>query len=135
MESVRYDITKEGVMVQLLTHRPTAAEWTDMMHYMITHAVEIRCVLVLNRGNDGPNATQRSQLKETLRHLRPKLPVAVLTDSKLARAAMTAILWLTGKQEETGVFASGELGKAFEFLGLDKPARTGAQSLIARLSD
>ncbi|HKU44116.1 MAG TPA: hypothetical protein VJR89_38410 [Polyangiales bacterium] len=135
MQTLRYDITAQGVMVEVVTDQPPSQEWTAMMRYMVENAARIRCVLVLNHGDSGPTATQRSELKETLTHLQPKLPVAILTDSRVARAVMTAILWITGKHEETGVFAGDELSKASKFLQLDEAAQEEVGATIRRLSD
>lgn len=131
--TLAYDVTPQGVMVQVHFAQPDKAEWSSMMHYMVENSERVRAVLVLTDGEGSPTATQRVQLRETLSAMRPKLQAAILTNNAAQRAILTAMLWMTGRYEETALFAVDDVAKALAFLKLDGPEQNAVYELLSRL--
>lgn len=133
MAAIRYDITTDGVMVQVHSADPTDAEWTAMLDFVVAHRDAIQAIVGIGRGTHGPTSTQREQLSRALRQLHRGLPLALLTDSRATRGILTALNWLTGRHDESRAFALAELEQALDFLALREEQKPAVRALVSRL--
>jgi hypothetical protein len=133
MSKARYECTADGVMVQVYFRKPTDAEWRDQLDWMLARKSTIKSILAIVHGDSGPGSKQRAALAEVVKELPPNAPFAMLTESAIARATVTAFNWIANKQKQTGVFAVGDLERAMAFLGLSERERGPVRSLVATL--
>lgn len=130
---MRYDTTAHGVLVQVHFGEPTDAEWTKMLGHMLERKDTLRAVLAVGQGDGGPTSRQRAELAETLKRMPRRLPFALLTDSRVARGVLTAINWLTKKQNESRAFPLYDLDFAMTFLGLQAHEKNDVRALVFKL--
>src|SRR5690242_12233709 len=131
--AVRYDTTPHGVMVQHFTSSPTAGEWTALLEFLVAHKDTVRAVISIVPGDYAPTSRQRAELAEALKKVRPRLPFALLTNSIATRGVLTAINWLTRKQDESRAFPLDGLEPAMTFLALNDPEKAAVRWLAASL--
>lgn len=96
-------------------HDPTDAEWTAMVRELERKRGTFDSIVVVTLGA-APTAAQRKQLKALIDSVRRTI---VVTDSAIARGAVTALSWLGANIEATPLAA---LRTAFESLGCSADA-------------
>ncbi len=109
---------------------PTAAEWSSYLDIYTKNIDRLSGVLVITEGG-APNSAQRKQLSETYEKTR-QAPVAIVSDSAIARGAITAFRWL-GMVTMTP-FSPARLDEAMEFVKADPGTRTKLRAEIQRFS-
>jgi hypothetical protein len=88
---------------------PAASDWDEMIEQFVIRRGEIRGLLVHSEGG-APNAVQRKRIRESI----PDMPkAALLTQSVMARAAMTAINLFT---KSFDAFAPTDIDKALTYI-------------------
>ena len=111
--TLRYAVL-DGIMLEIHDQRaPSDADWDAMLDHFDAHTDEALGAIVLSDG-PGPNAAQRKRLAERLRGRR--IQTVVITDSLVARGAVTALRWVGHAIQ---AFASSDLERAiasFSFL-------------------
>jgi hypothetical protein len=133
MPTIHYDVTAHGVMVQVHLADPTSEEWTAMVDFMVARKQVIKAVLAIGRGSGGPNSKQREQLAGAVKEMHPGMPFALLTDSVVTRGILTALNWLTNKQDESRTFPPTDLEQALSFLKLGDAEKAATRALVAKL--
>jgi hypothetical protein len=110
---------------------PTNLEWQRyLVETMTTVAPADARVVILSRGG-GPDGEQRKALTVAVGN-RPKIPVAMLTDSVLARTGLAALRLLNPLMK---AFATKELSEACEFLKLTVAERERLSVLLVELEN
>jgi hypothetical protein len=90
---------------------PSAAEWNELLDIYRAHPrLSDMRTLVFTEGG-APNAAQRADLRAVFGST--DVPIAVITDSIVARAAGTAISWLNPSLR---MFAPRDLDKGFDHI-------------------
>ena len=118
----------EGYFVSYHTAAPPSDdEWHEQLKDIAGRLKDLRGVLVVTDGG-GPNVVQRRQLAELFEGR--VLPVAVVTDSAVARGILVALSWLGLKQR---AFSQADVGKALEFLCISGPLLPAITRTIERL--
>lgn len=130
---MRYDKTDHGIMVQVAEGAVTDDEWRKLLDYMSANRKVLRAVAVFVHSNSGLTAKQRSALADVIKTLRPGFRTAVLTESQVARGILTALNWLTKKQEESKAFPLTAFDEALSFLGANDEEARAARELAQRL--
>ena len=130
---MRYDKTADGIMVQVVTGSPNDEEWRKFLEFVKANKNTLRGAIVLVYGDDGLSATQRSELAEVIKVMRPGFRSAVLTDSHVTRGILTALNWLTKKQDDTKPFPLNGFEDAMAFLGASAPESRTARELAQKL--
>jgi hypothetical protein len=106
----------------LLVHgleAPTAEEWNEYLKLIVDSRALVTQVVVHTDGG-GPNPKQRDEVQSLYNTYKPAAPpVAVLSNSVMARGIVTAISWRYGR-EKIRAFAPAELDAALSWLRLDK---------------
>lgn len=105
---------------------PSEADWADMMKAMRS-AVGLGCVLIYSAGAT-LNATQRSEAAAAIKKHNAR--VVLITDSILARGAVTAIGWIAGSIK---AFSPAQLQQGINYLQLSTLERSQVQSTVAEL--
>jgi hypothetical protein len=131
--SMRYDKTADGIMVQVVSSSPTDDEWRKLLDFMGVHKSALRAVIVFVHANDGLSAKQRSELAEVLKGMRRGFRTAVMTDSQVTRGILTALNWLTKKQDDSKTFAPDAFDDAMTFLGAGAPESRAVRELAHKL--
>jgi hypothetical protein len=106
------------LMVLFHTERdPSEAEWD---RWIATERLrKHRALLILTRGG-APNSKQRARVADVLNaHAGPNPPVALLTDSTMLRAMMTAFTWLLRRQHRMKAFAPTAVEEAVAWTAVD----------------
>lgn len=106
---------------------PTDAEWDRAMELYRRVGIARGRMLVWTEGA-APNAAQRAKLGKVAGEAKP--PIAVLTDSALARAAGTAISWFN---PQLRAFPRTSIEPALDHLGLSGKERDDARTALAEL--
>jgi len=109
---------------------PAAAEWSSYLDMYTKNIDRLTGVLVITEGG-APNSAQRKQLSETYEKTR-QVPVAIVSDSAIARGAITAFRWL-GMVTMTP-FSPIRLDDAMEFVKADAATRVKLKTEIQRFS-
>jgi hypothetical protein len=114
---------------------PTIAEWDEMLaefQHQVSHS-QIQGILVYTEGG-APNALQRKRLRESHLTNGTTLPKsALLTNSLVARAAMTAInLFFDNKFK---AFSPVAIDDALRYLGAPEQAWPELKRVLAKLTD
>lgn len=104
------------------------ARWTELMGEIATRRASLQGVLVLP-GSPVPSATQRGQLTEALGG--STVRAAVLSDSALARTALTAINFFV--QGQARAFAADQVDSALTHLGVPQDQRAQMRQAMATL--
>ncbi|APR83157.1 Hypothetical protein A7982_08506 [Minicystis rosea] len=108
--------------VILLIHgadTPTQPEWDEYLKLVEDSRGLVTQVLVDSAGG-APTPTMRAEVQKRYNTYKPSAPpVAVLSNSMIARGIVTAISWGYGR-DKIRAFAPGELDAALDWLKLDR---------------
>jgi hypothetical protein len=119
----------------LLVHgaeAPTAEEWKTYLALVEDSRTVATQVLVHTEGG-GPNASQREAVQNLYSTYKPvSPPVAVLSNSVIARGIVTAISWRYGR-EKIRAFSPSELEAALDWLQLDRLTLAEVQKALPGL--
>lgn len=127
MTGSSYRITTSGILVCIEHGKPSAEEWSKVLTMLQAQRANLKGILVISFGTDGPDARQRTQYKECMGS-KLSIPTAVLMDSTLVRGVMTAFSWVTG-QNSSRAFSHAQLKEALDFLKLDDKSRSEVEAL------
>ena len=137
MKALQYDTTPGGVLVQVHRDSPPDEEWNGLVSYLDDRLEQLVGVLIITVGDGGPSVSQRSTLSAVLKRMRPSTQIVMLTDSLIARGALTAINWMTRRGGQTHVFKRQELERGIGALRLppdkEREVRTLAKRLLAEV--
>jgi hypothetical protein len=131
--SMRYDKTDHGFMVQVVVGAPSDDEWRLLLEYLRTHKDSIRTALVFVHGDDGLTAKQRSDLADVLKTMRPGFRTAVMTESRVTRGVLTALNWMTKKQDDSRAFPLSGFDDAMTFFRANAEESRAARELAKKL--
>lgn len=107
---------------------PTDAEWNQGLD-AFRNAPDPRTMRVfVYTAGGAPNAAQRARLNALLGGVQP--PMAVMSTSPMARAAITAISWFNPKMKG---FSPDEPDRALDHLGVTGEARTTLKRAMTEL--
>jgi hypothetical protein len=115
--SMRYDKTDHGFMVHAAFEAPSDDEWRKFLEYMRGNKDVLKATIVFVHGDNGLTATQRSELADVIKVMRRGFRTAVMTDSRVTRGVLTALNWLTKKQDDSRAFSLNGFDEAMVFLG------------------
>src|SRR5687767_3051215 len=130
---MRYDKTDTGMMVQVAVGSPADDEWRTMLDWVLANKGVLRGVVVFVHGDGGPSAKQRSDLAEVIKVMRSGFRTAVLTDSHVTRGILTALNWLTKKQNDSRSFPLNGFDEAMAFLELNAAESRNVRDLAHKL--
>src|SRR6185312_9872766 len=130
-DQARYEMTPEGVLVQVYFRKFTDDEWRAVLDYMLARKNTIKASIAYVHGDSGPNSKQRAALVDAVKLLPIRLPFAMLTDSAIARATVTAFTWLSNTSDVTAAYSPLELEEALTFLRLSERERAPVRVLLA----
>jgi hypothetical protein len=94
------------------------AEWGALLADLGRNRARLRGVLVETKGG-APTASQREELRVVLEQGTPLL-AAILTDSKVARLALTALNYFLTQEARPRPFAPQDLDDALEYLQMPR---------------
>lgn len=135
-KQLAYGMTSDGVMVQVQRGKLADAEWDGMVEAIRRDAAQLRAIIVVATGSEGPTATQRKQVAEVAATYPHSFRgVAVLTDSIIVRGALTAIAWLIPGRFPSRAFSLDDLDGALRFLGLNDLEAAKVRALISKLDE
>jgi hypothetical protein len=80
-----------------------------------------------------PTVTQRAKLGTLLTVTGPAPPVALVSDSYLARGVLTAVRWIFPAMRSIRAFALGQGSAALEWLGLDAQTREQVSDALTEI--
>lgn len=129
---MRFDKTEHGHMVVVQVDAP-GDDWGKMVEFCLAHKNVIRSSIVFVHGEGGPSAKQRSDLADAVKVMRRGMPVAVLSDSRVTRGVLTAINWLTKKQDESRAFPLNGFAEAMAFIGASDAESRVVRALADKL--
>lgn len=130
---MRYDKTEHGFLVHAVFDAPDDNEWRKLLDYLTAHKDSIRGTIVVVHGDGGLTAKQRSGLAEVIKAMRPGFRSAVMTESRVTRGVLTALNWLTKKQDDSRAFSLADFEGAAAFLGMGIPEKQAARALADKL--
>jgi hypothetical protein len=114
---------------------PTDERWGDLLSAVSKPLPEggrtpraWAAVLIYSLGGM-PTVTQRARLR-TLKLTLPAPPVALVSDSPLARGVLTAVRWIFPGLRAMRAFTPEQEAAALEALGLDEAARARAAAAL-----
>lgn len=111
---------------------PAADEWDTYIAFLGQQPAPKTRILVYSRGGS-PDAVQRKKIVQVGQaHYGGILPTAVMTDSPLARGAVTAITWLVTKNK-MAAFPLTKLEEALAFLEIPSTMLAEVRATISRL--
>jgi hypothetical protein len=99
--------------------RPSDAEWREVLDRSL-HRKPRGLIVFSPKSCPGPTATQRSEAAATWKAIGDRVPMAMVTDSRIIRGMVTAVQWLT-KQPATA-HAPERVEAACGAVGLDEAA-------------
>jgi len=116
------------VVVVHNTLPPLAHEWNHMIEVYKGHPLPdlLRCLVFTEGGS--PTAAQRADLTTALPN--KKMPVSVVTQSVLARAAGTAIAWLV---PHLRIFSPTDFEKALDHINVTGVDRKVIRDVVEQL--
>ncbi len=119
----------------LLVHgpeAPTADEWDEYLKLVDASRALVTQVIVHTEGG-GPNPKQRDAVQTLYNTYKPSAPpVAVLSNSVIARGIVTAISWRYGR-DKIRAFSPTELDAALAWLRLDRLTLDEVQRVLPAL--
>ena len=130
---MRYDKTEHGFMVHVVPDSPSDADWRKLLDYLLAHKDKLKGTMVFVHGDGALTAKQRSGLAEVIKVMRPGFRSAVLTSSRVTRGILTALNWLTKKQDDSCAFPLNGFDDAAVFLGMGVPEKQAARALADKL--
>ncbi len=111
---------------------PADAEFDEYIEFLAKQATPRTRILVFSRGGS-PNAVQRKKVAEVGdKYYGGDTPTAVMTDSPVARGAVTAITWLLSKNK-MAAFPLDKLEDALAFLQIPSAMTPEVRATIAKL--
>jgi hypothetical protein len=120
-------------MIHAVFDSPDDNEWRKLLDYLTAHRDTLKGTIVVVHGDNGLTAKQRSGLAEVIKGMRPGFRSAVMTESRVTRGVLTALNWLTKKQDDSGAFALSDFDGAAAFLGMNDAERRSARVLADKL--
>jgi hypothetical protein len=108
---------------------PTRDEWEEYLRYVRERVPAVLGTLVMTAGGT-PNSGQRKALAGVVGERRP--PVAIITDSPIARGAITAFGWLGLTRMKP--FAPTSIQDALDYLGVEPAKRHLVLAQLTRLN-
>lgn len=129
MKTVETFVFERTIFVYQQEAIPSQQDWEDSMMVFQQHQGRTTGVLVFTEGG-APNPSQRKQFAERYDKA-SAIPIAVVSDSALARGAITAFRWLGLVAMEA--FAPGDLDKALEHSKAEPAARARIRAELTRL--
>jgi len=130
---MRYDKTEHGFMVHVVFDSPSDGDWQKLLDYLLAHKDKLKGTMVFVHGDGGLTAKQRSGLAEVIKVMRPGFRSAVLTSSRVTRGILTALNWLTKKQDDSSAFPLDGFDDAAVFLSMGIPEKQAARALAEKL--
>lgn len=130
-----YDITDDGVVVQHHRREVPDEVWMKLLDFMVARGESLRACLVLVDASGGPTSNQRQALADVVKSQGWTHRTAILTNSRISRATITALNWMTGRSDRTRVFVRDGLEAAFDFFGLDEEESARTRLLVEHLSE
>jgi len=103
---------------------PRDAEWTEWVEFITvnsTPGMKPRILVVTDGG--APSAAQRAALNDVTEQYKSEVKVAVVTESTMARGALTALSWFAANVYRP--FSPAEVDKALQYL--DLPPSKGSE--------
>lgn len=131
--SMRYDKTEHGFMVHAVFDSPSDGDWQKLLDYLLAHKDKLKGSMVFVHGDGGLTAKQRSGLAEVIKVMRPGFRSAVMTNSRVTRGVLTALNWLTKKQDDSSAFPLSGFDEAAAFLNMGIPEKQAARALAEKL--
>jgi hypothetical protein len=131
--SIRYDKTDHGWMVLSVTGALADADWRKLLDYMLAHKDSIKAGLVYVHGDDGLTAKQRSELADVIKSMRRGYRTALMTESRVTRGVLTALSWLTKKQDDSRAFPLDGFDEAMTFLGATADETRSVRELARKM--
>lgn len=114
------------VIVMHAQASPSAEDWSEMVRTMGRLAPSGRMRTLVFTDGASPNSAQRAELADALHDI--AVPIAVVTDSIIARGAVTAFRWLGQRRMRS--FSTDEQRAALEHLGVPYNARPRIYELV-----
>jgi hypothetical protein len=130
-DAARYEATADGVLVQAYFRKFTDEEWRVVLDYMLARKNSLKASIAYVHGDSGPTPKQRAALVEAVKLLPIRLPFAMVTDSAIARATVTAFTWISNTRDVSAAFSPAELEEALTFLRLSERERVPVRALLA----
>jgi hypothetical protein len=131
--SMRYDKTDHGFMVQAAFDEPSDDDWRKLLEYMRSNKDAIKAAIVFVHGDNGLTAKQRSELAEVIKAMRRGFRTAVMTNSRVTRGVLTALNWLTKKQDDSRAFPLDGFDEAMGFLGATAEESRAVRELAKKI--
>lgn len=131
--SMRYEKTDHGFIVQTAFAAPSDEEWRKLLDFMRSNKDSVRGAIVFVHGDNGLTAKQRSELADVIKLMRPGFRTAVLTESRVTRGVLTALNWLTKKQDDSRAFSLDAFDDAMTFLGAKPDESRAARELAKKI--
>jgi hypothetical protein len=131
--SMRYEKTEHGFIVQTAFAAPSDDEWRKLLDFMRANKDTVRAAVVFVHGDNALTAKQRSELADVIKLMRPGFRTAVLTESRVTRGVLTALNWLTKKQDDSRAFPLDGFDDAMAFLRANADESRAARELAKKL--
>lgn len=110
---------------------PSDDEWDSYVEFAKKHVIQdVQRTLVVTEGG-APSTMQRKALVEAIGTESKSDRVAVVTSSRIAHLAVTALRWFWNPIFRT--FQPDRLGDALEYLGITEPMATEMRNAVALL--
>jgi hypothetical protein len=115
LETLAFTAVGELLVLCHSKAHPSDAEWTTWVER--ERRREHKAILISTDGG-APNSRQRARVAESTPYASGRRPpVALLTDSAVARHVMTAFAWILGNSHSMRVFPRGDVADAVAWLG------------------
>lgn len=118
---IAFDQLDSAYVLVIGQANPRDAEWAEWVEFVTvnsTPGMKPRIVVVTEGG--APSAAQRAALSDVTEAYKSEVKVAVLTESTMARGALTALSWFAANVYRP--FAPADIDKALHYLDLTAKA-------------
>jgi hypothetical protein len=126
-QSISFGCAERTFVVAQGEEAPSLDDWEECLRALESGLAEIKGVLIFSAGG-GMNAKQREQMAELVK--RGGVRVAVLTDSRIVRGAVTAMSW---SEVPIEAFDCSDEGRALDYLLVDTQARAAVLTALTEL--
>jgi len=126
-QSISFGCAERIFVVAQGEEAPSLDDWEQCVRALDAELAELKGVLLFSAGG-GMNAKQREQMAELVK--RGRLRVAVLTNSKIVRGAVTAMSWFEISIE---AFDCNDESRALDYLLVEAEARTSVLTALSEL--
>ena len=126
-QSISFGCAERIFVVAQGEEAPSLDDWEQCVRALDAELAELKGVLLFSAGG-GMNAKQREQMAELVK--RGRLRVAVLTNSKIVRGAVTAMSWFEIPIE---AFDCNDESRALDYLLVEAEARTSVLTALSEL--